>query len=238
MAVVDPGERDERHSGHPSGGFPRLRAVPPSRLKVTVFARDAVLRAGITTQLQSRNDLIVLEELAVVADSVALIVADELDDEVIGAIRAVRRCGCDRIVVVASHIPGAQAEAAVRCGVRGLLRRSEALPQHLADMLHSAASDTETVATTGGGLREMLAPGGPAVDGETTATATTTTLGLTSRDIEVLRLMAEGESTAAIADRLAYSESTIKNTIHTVVRQLGARNRAHAVASALRANVI
>jgi len=104
-------------------------------------------------------------------------------------------------------------------------------------MLHSAASDTETVATTGTGLREMLAPAGPAADRDTTTT-TTTTLGLTSRDVEVLRLMAEGESTAAIADRLAYSESTIKNTIHTVVRQLGARNRAHAVASALRANVI
>ena len=234
MAVVDPGDRDGRHSSHPSVAFPRLRALPPSRLKVTVFARDAVLRAGIATQLQSRSDLVVLDELAVVADSVALIVADELDDEVIGAIRAVRRCGCERIVVVASHIPRAQAEAAVRCGVRGLLRRSEAQPQHLADVLHSAASDTETVATTGRALREMLAPAGSAAEAEDTPT----TFGLTSRDLEVLRLMADGESTAAIADRLAYSESTIKNAIHTIVRQLGARNRAHAVASALRAKVI
>ena len=54
----------------------------------------------------------------------------------------------------------------------------------------------------------------------------------------MLRLVADGESTAAIARRLAYSESTIKNTMHTIVRQLGARNRAHAVASAVRARIV
>jgi len=219
-------------SRHPSGGFPRLRALPPSQLKITVFARDAVLRAGISAQLQARRDLVVLEERAVVPDAVALIVADELDDEVIGAIRAVRRSGCDRIVVVASRIPRAQAETALRSGVRGLLRRCDALPEHLADVLHSAASDTETVATTGPALQEMLAPA------DQGATASATALGLTSRDLEVLRLLADGESTAAIANRLAYSESTIKNTIHTIVRQLGGRNRAHAVAAAVRAQLI
>ena len=61
---------------------------------------------------------------------------------------------------------------------------------------------------------------------------------LTTRDINVLRLLADGRSTAAIADDLAYSESTIKNVIHDLVRQLGARNRAHAVALAIRAGAI
>src|SRR5438132_7900787 len=99
-----------RRSRHPSEAFPRLRALPTPGsdadhdlghgqdgadragdqplTKVTVFARDVVLRAGITNQLQGRDDLMVLEERGVVADSVALVVADELDDEVISAIRA------------------------------------------------------------------------------------------------------------------------------------------------------
>jgi DNA-binding NarL/FixJ family response regulator len=61
---------------------------------------------------------------------------------------------------------------------------------------------------------------------------------LTPRDINVLRLLADGRSTAVIADDLAYSESTIKNVIHDLVRQLGARNRAHAVAMAVRSQLI
>ncbi len=61
---------------------------------------------------------------------------------------------------------------------------------------------------------------------------------LTGRDLDVLRLLADGHSTAVIADDLAYSESTIKNVIHDLVCQLGARNRAHAVALAIRAGAI
>jgi DNA-binding NarL/FixJ family response regulator len=58
------------------------------------------------------------------------------------------------------------------------------------------------------------------------------------RDLSVLRLLADGRSTAGIAEDLAYSESTIKNVIHDLVRQLGARNRAHAVANAIRSGLI
>ncbi|MGH9123899.1 MAG: helix-turn-helix domain-containing protein [Acidimicrobiales bacterium] len=61
---------------------------------------------------------------------------------------------------------------------------------------------------------------------------------LSPRDVNVLRLLSEGRSTAGIADDLAYSESTIKNIIHDLVSQLGARNRAHAVAMAIRAGLI
>jgi len=61
---------------------------------------------------------------------------------------------------------------------------------------------------------------------------------LNERDLEVLRLLAGGESTADIARELAYSESMIKHVIHGVVGRIGARNRAHAVAIAIRAGVI
>ena len=61
---------------------------------------------------------------------------------------------------------------------------------------------------------------------------------LSPRDLSVLQLLANGSSTAGIADALAYSESTIKNVIHELVHRLGARNRAHAVALAIRAGVI
>jgi DNA-binding NarL/FixJ family response regulator len=54
----------------------------------------------------------------------------------------------------------------------------------------------------------------------------------------VLRLLAEGYTVADIAQELDYAESTIKREVHLIVHRLGARNRTHAVAMAVRASFI
>ncbi|MCP2263276.1 regulatory protein, luxR family [Promicromonospora thailandica] len=54
--------------------------------------------------------------------------------------------------------------------------------------------------------------------------------GLEPREIEVLRMLAEGSDVREIAARLQYSESTVKGVIQGVVRRLGLRNRIEAVA--------
>jgi DNA-binding NarL/FixJ family response regulator len=61
---------------------------------------------------------------------------------------------------------------------------------------------------------------------------------LTGRELQVLRLLAEGSDTAEIAERLAYSEPTIKNVIQRLFERLQVRNRPHAVAVAMRAGII
>lgn len=61
---------------------------------------------------------------------------------------------------------------------------------------------------------------------------------LKPRDVMVLRLLAEGYTVADIASELEYAESTIKREAHLIVHRLGARNRTHAVAMALRASFI
>lgn len=58
------------------------------------------------------------------------------------------------------------------------------------------------------------------------------------RSREVLRMLAEGADTREISQELGYSERTIKATIYDIERDLGARNRAHAVAEAVRQNLI
>ncbi len=61
---------------------------------------------------------------------------------------------------------------------------------------------------------------------------------LSRREQEVLRLVAEGYSNAMIASRLHLSENTIKTYVETLLTRLHARNRAEAVASATRQNLI
>lgn len=61
---------------------------------------------------------------------------------------------------------------------------------------------------------------------------------LAPRELDVLRLLADGDSTRDIADRLRYSERTVKSIVHDLLAKLNCRTRAHAVAAATRQGVI
>ena len=60
-------------------------------------------------------------------------------------------------------------------------------------------------------------------------TARIEALGLTPRELEVLRLIAEGLSTKEMAERLFVSENTVKTHISRVLDKLGASRRTQAV---------
>jgi DNA-binding NarL/FixJ family response regulator len=61
---------------------------------------------------------------------------------------------------------------------------------------------------------------------------------LTHRQREILQLLANGESTTVAARELGLSEETIKTHTKNALARLGARNRTHAVAIALRESLI
>jgi DNA-binding NarL/FixJ family response regulator len=61
---------------------------------------------------------------------------------------------------------------------------------------------------------------------------------LTRRELDVLSLLADGDTTREIAQRLSYSERTVKNIVHDVRAKLEGRTRAHAVALASRRGLI
>jgi len=74
--------------------------------------------------------------------------------------------------------------------------------------------------------RQVLAPRG------------LTFTGLTPRETQVLRLVADGFDTGEIALRMCYSERTVKNVLHDLTTRLQLRNRTHAVAYAVREGLI
>jgi DNA-binding NarL/FixJ family response regulator len=65
-----------------------------------------------------------------------------------------------------------------------------------------------------------------------------TAAGLYTREVDVLRLLADGMRISEIAGRLNYSERTVRNIIQTVLSRMKLRNRVHAVAYALRSGVM
>ncbi|MEX2552827.1 MAG: helix-turn-helix transcriptional regulator, partial [Actinomycetota bacterium] len=52
---------------------------------------------------------------------------------------------------------------------------------------------------------------------------------LTAREVEVLELLAAGEKTCAIADRLTLSQHTVRNHVRNLLAKIGAHSKLEAV---------
>ncbi len=146
-----------------------------------------------------------------------------------------RKDGQPRLMLVATTIDDAALVAAAEAGVAGLLRRCDASPDLLVrTIVKVAAGEGEVPPDLLGRLleqvgrlqRQVLAPRG------------LTFTGLTPRETEVLRLVADGHDTSEIAAAVCYSERTVKNVLHDLTTRLQLRNRSHAVAYAVREGLI
>jgi DNA-binding NarL/FixJ family response regulator len=205
------------------------------RIAVYVYARDRVSQMGIASELRGRPEVRLLEAGDVDQAAVAVVAAEEIDEETVRVARALQRNGCPKVVLVVTRADEASVLAAVEAGVSGLVRRSEATAESLVSAIRNAAGGDGTLPAdllgqllnaVGRLQRQVLAPRG------------LTFTGLTEREVKVLRLVADGMDTSEIASSLAYSERTIKNVIHDVTMRLNLRNRTHAVAYALRQGLI
>jgi len=205
------------------------------RVRVFVFGDDPISQAGVATQLRSRPEVLVVEDADIDSADVAVVIVDEMDEHCARTVRAVQRNGCPRVVLVVGTLDDAGLMVAVEVGACGVLRRREATPERLATAVVSSANGDgilapdllgRLMAQMGALQRQVLAPRGI---GPT---------GLTERELDVLRLLAEGHDTGEIANRLAYSERTIKNIIHDLTSRLNLRNRSHAVAFAVKSGLI
>lgn len=205
------------------------------RTTVAVHALDPLSYAGVASQLRGRPEITVSEDGQAGAAAVALVVVDEVDDEAVRMVRAVRDGGCAKVVVIATRLDDRGLFSAVEAGACALLRRSDALPDKLvATIVRAAAGDGSVPPDLLGRLLEQIG----ALQQQVLAPRGLTFSGLSEREIEVLRLIAEGFDTTEVAGQLCYSERTVKNVLHDVTTRLQLRNRTHAVAYAMRHGLI
>lgn len=206
-----------------------------SRIPVYVYASDPISQAGVASQLAERPEVVVVDQGELDDAQVAVVIADVVDDAVIRVLRAVQRGGIPRTVLVATVLDDAAVVNAAEAGVSALLRRAEATPERLTGVVEKVAAGegelppdllAHLLGQVGALQRQVLTPRG------------ITFSGLTQREIEVLRLVAEGYGTGEIARTICFSERTVKTILHDVTTRLQLRNRAHAVAYAVRAGLI
>ncbi|MEV6955726.1 response regulator transcription factor [Streptomyces sp. NPDC051183] len=215
------------------------------RIPVRLTAQDPISRAGLAGQLRNCPEVRLLgDEEPYGPSCVAVVAADRVGENETQTLRRAQRGAPDgaaggpgeaRIVLVVTEIDDAGLVAAVECGVVGVVRRSEASGERLVQVITAASRGEGSVPAdllgrlldqVGRLQRQVLDPRGLAFTG------------LAPREVDVLRLVAEGSDTAEIARTLAFSERTVKNILHDVTTRLQLRNRSHAVAYAMRQGFI
>jgi DNA-binding NarL/FixJ family response regulator len=198
-----------------------------------VRASDPISLAGVVGQLRMRPEIRMVDTAPQAA--VAVMIADTVDENTTRDLRAMRKDGPPRLMLVATTVDDAALVAAAEAGVAGLLRRCDASADMLVKTILKVASGEGEVPPdllgrlleqVGRLQRQVLAPRG------------LTFSGLTPRETQVLRLVADGFDTGEIALRMCYSERTVKNVLHDLTTRLQLRNRTHAVAYAVREGLI
>ncbi|HEY7597473.1 MAG TPA: response regulator transcription factor [Actinophytocola sp.] len=206
-----------------------------NRIQVLARATDPILQNGVQLALRTRPEVWLVDEDADPVRTVALVAADRFDERTTRLLKAVQGKGFTRVVLVSGELADAEMLTAVEAGVCAVARRADSTPDALVRLVTAAAAGEGALPPDLLGRllnrvsrlqRHVLEPRGLQLGG------------ITNREGEVLRLVASGLSTQEIADKLCYSQRTVKSILHDVTNRFQLRNRAHAVAYALREGLI
>jgi DNA-binding NarL/FixJ family response regulator len=189
---------------------------------VAVCSADALALPGVSSLLADRPAVTVVPRDKVGEADIAMVVTDEVDETTLDLVHWITRSSSARTLLVTDHLTRGDSAMLARCRVSGLLNRRAVTRERLSQAIDEALSGdwapvlpvTELAECNGGGD------------------------GFTARERQLLRLLADGHDTVEIARLLAYSERTVKKIVHQMLTRLRLRNRAHAVAHAMRAGLL
>jgi len=126
-----------------------------------------------------------------------------------------------RIVVLTTYAGDAQVTRALKAGAHGYLLKGS-LRKELLETIRAAYAGQKRVSS----------------EVATEIAEHATDVGLTAREIGVLKLIAGGNSNKEIATRLAVTEESVKSYVKSILAKLGANDRTHAVTIGLKRGII
>jgi DNA-binding NarL/FixJ family response regulator len=217
-------------SGHSDGE--EAMAGVPNLIRILAVDDHPLLRKGIAALVNAEADMKLVAEASNGEEAVESFRLHRPDVTLmdlqlpglngIGAIdRILSEFPDARIIVLTTYTGDAQVLRALRAGARAYILKG-----------HVHRELLETIHTVHAGGKRIP----PDIATELAEHATDDEL--SSREIEVLRLVATGNSNKEIADQLSIGEATVKSHLSNILSKLGANDRAHAVTIGLTRGII
>jgi DNA-binding NarL/FixJ family response regulator len=217
-----------------------------SAIRVVVADDQTAVREGLVLLLDLLDDV---EVVGAAADGEAAVrLVDEHGADVVlmdlrmprlDGVAATRRIRTDhpstQVVVLTTYAEDADILSALGAGALGYLTKDAGRAQ-IAQAIRAAAAGQAVLDPAVQQRLLAAASGGSAAAGSSDSGPSTGTApdGLTRREVDVLRLIADGLSNREIASRLFLSEATVKSHINRLFAKTGVRDRAQAVQYAYR----
>ncbi len=206
-------------------------------IRVVVADDHPIVRAGIVALLQDADDVRVVGQASDGDEAVATVLAERPDvvlmdlrmpgcngDEATARILA-REPGI-RVLILTTYESDDQILAAIEAGASGYLLKAAPESEILAGLRATARGETALAPSAAAALVRRTtarAPVGPT---------------LSPRELEVLELVAQGNSNPAIGRTLFVSETTVKTHLGHVFEKLGVNDRTRAVTRAMELGIL
>ena len=205
-----------------------------SKSPIRVFSVDdhPLLREGIAALVNSQPDMVLIAQGATGGEAIQLF-KEHVPDVTLLDLRLPDMSGIDVLIAIRSEFPEARViilttfegdveiQRALQAGARGYLLKNMP-PSELLDVIRQVHAGKKRIPPEiASQLLEHMSDEG-----------------LTEREVEVLREVADGNRNREIAERLFISEETVKVHIKHIMEKLGARDRTEAVAIGVRRGII
>jgi len=206
-------------------------------IRVLVAAKSPVTRAGLEALVRAderfeiagdgyRNGDLARAMRTHVPDVVLL----DADDTMLPLAIDLHQPGAPALVVLVGHIGRSDTRRLLQSGVHALLTRDSGAREISAAIEASAAG----VAAVSPEILDLLLPSSELSESEDFSLGEP----LTSRESEVLALLAQGAGNKEIASRLKISEHTVKFHVSSILSKLGAETRTQAVSRGYKEGLI
>jgi len=201
---------------------------------IRVFSVDdhPLLREGIAALVNNQPDMVLVGEAATGAEAIQQF-KEHAPDVTLLDLRLPDMSGIDVLIAIRSEFPEArlvmlttfegdvEVQRALQAGARGYLLKNMP-PSELLEVIRQVHAGKKRIPPEiASQLLEHMSDEG-----------------LTEREVEVLREVADGNRNREIAERLFISEETVKVHIKHIMEKLGAADRTQAVAIGVRRGII